>query len=65
MKNKKKKIINEDVVKAIHLGGRNLQKEMNGGLQFVQVHKVHKNKKKYNRKENKKMLSKELDGIFC
>ena len=46
-KNKKKKqsLISNDVIKAIHKGSRELQREINGGLQFVSTHKVHKNKK--------------------
>lgn len=63
-KKKKKNIISNDIVKAINKGGRELQREINGGLQFVSVHKVFKNKKKYNRKNNKKELSKELDSSF-
>ena len=60
-KKKKKQIVSDDVVKAIHKGGRELQREMNGGLQFVNTHKVFKNKKKYNRKDEKIKQSKEFD----
>lgn len=64
-KNKKTKpLISDDVIKAIHKGGRELQRELNGGLQFVATHKVFKNKKKYNRKDNKKRLSKEIDSLY-
>lgn len=63
-KKKKKQIVSDDVVKAIHKGGRELQREMNGGLQFVSTHKVFKNKKKYNRKDEKIKQSKEFDCFY-
>ena len=64
-KQKKKSIISDDIIKGIHKGGRELQREMNGGLQFVSTHKIFKNKKKYNRKDNKMRLSKELnDSLY-
>lgn len=66
-KNKKKKqsLISNDVIKAIHKGSRELQREINGGLQFVSTHKVPKNKKTYDRNNNKKELSNELDNSFA
>ena len=63
-KKKKKQIVSDDVVKAIHKGGRELQREMNGGLQFVNTHKVFKNKKKYNRKDEKIKQSREFDCFY-
>lgn len=63
-KKKKKQLVSEDVVKAIHKGGRELQCDMNGGLQFVSTHKVFKNKKKYNRKDEKIKQSREFDCFY-
>ena len=64
MKKKKKQIVSDDVVKAIHKGGRELQREINGGLHFVSTHKVFKNKKRYNRKYEKIKQSRELDCFY-
>lgn len=47
---------NQDMTKAIHIASRNAQFERNGGGQFVSMNKIHKNKKKYNRKKNKKVV---------
>lgn len=56
MGNKKKKtIISDDVVKALNRANRELQFERNGGGQFVATNKVHRNKKKYDRKREKKI----------
>lgn len=63
-KKNKKQIVSDDVVKAIHKGGRELQRETNGGLQFVSTHKVFKNKKKYNRKDEKIKQSREFDCFY-
>lgn len=58
--NKKKEAQYEkDIVKAIHLASRQDQFERNGGGQWVAVNRPHKNKKKYDRKQNK-MTMKEL-----
>ena len=56
MKNKKKKpIVSDDVVKALNRANRELEFERNGGGQFVSINKIHKNKKKYDRKREKKI----------
>ena len=59
-KTKKQNYI-QDVIKALHIASKQDEVERNGGQQFVSTHKVHKNKKKYNRNDAKKDLSKLLD----
>lgn len=56
MKNKKKPIIANDVVKAMNKANRELQFERNGGGQFVSINRPHKNKKKYDRKREKRNI---------
>ena len=46
-----------DMIKALKISSRNDAFERNGGGQFVAIHKVHKNKKKYNRKRDKNIDS--------
>lgn len=43
-----------DIIKALKISSRNDAFERNGGGQFVSTHKIHKNKKKYNRKRDRK-----------
>ena len=62
--NKKKKKISDDVVTAMHIGGREEQRERNGDLQFVAVHRVHKSKKTYDRKRDKKVSPSDFGGDF-
>lgn len=52
---KKKKILQDDVIKAFKKANRELQFERNGGGQWVAVNRPHKNKKKYDRKRDKKV----------
>lgn len=52
---KKKKTLQDDVIKAFKKANRELQFERNGGGQFVAVNRPHKNKKKYDRKRDKKV----------
>ena len=54
---KKSKDNFEDMVKALKISSRNDAFERNGGGQFVSTHKVHKNKKKYNRKRDRNIDS--------
>lgn len=49
---KKKK---DDIKTALHRGNREVQAMRNGGLQFVQIDKPWKNKKKYDRKRDKRI----------
>lgn len=61
-KNKNKtKITQEDYVKAMKKVNREIELERNGG-RWVSVTRPHKNKKNYDRKQNKKELSKMLDS---
>ena len=53
---KKKTSHSQDMAKAIRIASRKSQFERNGGGQFVSVNKIHKNKKKYDRKKNKKAV---------
>ena len=53
-----------DLIKALHISSKQAEVERNGGYQWVAVNRPHKNKKKYNRKNSKKDLSKLLDGSF-
>lgn len=50
MKAKNKKSPNEDYIKAIKKADREFELEMNSG-RLSQKTKIHKNKKKYNRKD--------------
>lgn len=50
MKPKNKKSPNEDYIKAIKKADREFELEMNSG-RLSQKTKIHKNKKKYNRKD--------------
>lgn len=52
--------LNDDVVKAMKRGSRELQFERNGGGQFVAISRPHKNKKKYDRKRDKKKIDFDL-----
>lgn len=52
---KKKKTLQDDVIKAFKKANRELQFERNGGGQLVAVNRPHKNKKKYDRKRDKKV----------
>lgn len=52
---KKKKTLQDDVIKAFKKANRELQFERNGGGQWVAVNRPHKNKKKYDRKRDKKV----------
>lgn len=54
-----------DMSKIIKMISRDEQFERNGGGQFVSSHKVHKSKKQYDRKNNKKELSRELGSSYC
>ena len=51
----------EDVIKAIRRGNRELQFERNGGGQWVAIDRVWKNKKKYDRKRDRRI---DTDGLF-
>lgn len=61
---KKKKNINDDVIKAFKKANRELQFERNGGGQWVSVNRPHKNKKKYDRKRDKKNFNFDLSLFF-
>lgn len=61
---KKKKNLNDDVIKAFKKANRELQFERNGGGQFVSVNRPHKNKKKYDRKRDKKNFDFDLSLFF-
>lgn len=61
---KKKKSINDDVIKAFKKANRELQFERNGGGQWVSVNRPHKNKKKYDRKRDKKNFNFDLSLFF-
>ena len=52
---KKKKTLQDDVIKAFKKANRELQFERNGGGQWVAVNRPHKNKNKYDRKRDKKV----------
>lgn len=55
-----------DSDKIIRYFSRKDEFERNGGGQWVSKHKVHKNKKKYDRKRDKKDLRNELGkSFFC
>lgn len=51
----------KDIIKAINKGGREEQFERNGGGQWVAVNRIHKNKKKYDRKQKRKEM-RDLDA---
>lgn len=53
-KKRKKTNKEQDQLLALRIFGRNEQFERNGGGQFVAVNKIHKSKKKYDRKQFKK-----------
>lgn len=57
MKTKKKKKVNpiEDAVKAFRKANREIELERNGG-RWIAVNRPHKNKKKYNRKRDSKVV---------
>ena len=61
---KKKKNLNDDVIKAFKKANRELQFDRNGGGQWVSVNRPHKNKKKYDRKRDKKNLDFDLSLFF-
>lgn len=61
---KKKKNLNDDVIKAFKKANRELQFERNGGGQWVSVNRPHKNKKKYDRKRDKKNFDFGLSLFF-
>jgi len=46
---------NNDVIKAMKRANREIQFLRNGGGQFVSTNRVHKNKKKYDRKRDRKV----------
>ena len=52
----------KDALKAFHKANRELQFERNGGGQFVCVNRKWKDKTKYDRKQNKRELSRHLDS---
>lgn len=56
--------LNDEVVKAMKRGSRELQFERNGGGQFVAISRPHKNKKKYDRKRDKKKIDFDLSLFF-
>ena len=56
--------LNDDVVKAMKRGSRELQFERNGGGQFVAINRPHRNKKKYDRKRDKKKIDFDLSLFF-
>lgn len=60
-KTNKSKITQDDYVKAMKKVNREIELEKNGG-RWISVTRPHKNKKTYDRKQNKKELSKMLDG---
>lgn len=64
MAKKKKSNHQKDVIKALHISSKQAEIERNGGMQWVAVNRPHKNKKKYNRKDNKKDLSNILDRSY-
>lgn len=51
--------------KILRMIARDEQFERNGGGQFVAVNRVYKDKKKYNRKNNKREFRKNLDSLSC
>lgn len=59
---KKKKIENwyEDAINAFRKANREIELERNGG-RWIAVNRLHKNKKKYDRKRDRKISS---DGLF-
>lgn len=61
---KKKKNLNDDVIKAFKKANRELQFERNGGGQWVSINRPHKNKKKYDRKRDKKNFDFGLSLFF-
>ena len=62
---KTRKISKElDQTKALHIASRRDQFERNGGGQWVCMNRPHKNKKKYDRKENKKDLREFLKSFL-
>lgn len=61
---KKKKNLNDDVIKAFKKANRELQFDRNGGGQWVSVNRPHKNKKKYDRKRDKKNFDFDLSLFF-
>ena len=64
MAKKKKQNYKQDLIKALHISSKQAEIERNGGMQWVAVNRPHKNKKKYNRKDNKKDLSNLLDRSY-
>jgi hypothetical protein len=64
MKTKHKKInFNDEYIRINKEINRNLELERNGG-RWIAVNRPHKNKKKYDRKQNKKELSNQIDNSF-
>lgn len=53
-----------DYIKANRRASRNEAFERNGGGQFVSLNKIHKNKKKYDRKRDKKIFDIDLSLYF-
>lgn len=52
-KKKKKKLIDEDCIKAFRKANREIEMERNGG-RWIAIDRPHRNKKKYYRKEKHK-----------
>ena len=57
------KNIKKDVITAFKKANRSIENERNGG-RWIAIDRPHKNKKKYDRKNNKKESSKIIDDSF-
>lgn len=62
-KKKKKSSLQNDVIKAMRKANREIELERNGG-RWIAVNRPHKNKKKYDRKRDSKIILESLYFFF-
>lgn len=61
---KSKQTKSNEQYKILRMLSRDTQFERNGGGQFVSVNRVFKDKKKYNRKDNKREFRNSLNSLY-
>lgn len=61
---KSKQTKSNEQYKILRMLSRDAQFERNGGGQFVSVNRVFKDKKKYNRKDNKREFRNSLNSLY-
>ncbi len=61
---KSKQTKSNEQYKILRMLSRDAQFERNGGGQFVAVNRVFKDKKKYNRKDNKREFRNSLNSLY-